>query len=99
MSHFSAVILLKKSLVKVKSGSPCLPTMSYSDAGVNSANQEELDILGRKHDELMMKYDDTMKTIKTQSNDVDACDDVDQNFIQGKKAAASSANILKNTVN
>ena len=95
MSPFSAVISLKKSLVKSKSGSPSFPTMSDANSSVSSANREELDTLKRKHAELMIKYDDAIKTIKTLTYDIDARDDVIQNLIQAKKVAAGSADMFK----
>ena len=85
MSPFSAVISLKKSLVKSKSGSPSFPTMPNTDAGVNSANMEELDILKKKHAELMVKYDDAIKTITSLTYDIDTPDDVIQNLLNLRK--------------
>ena len=78
-------IAFKTLLVKSKSGSPSFPTMPNTDAGVNSANMEELDILKKKHAELMVKYDDAIKTITSLTYDIDTPDDVIQNLLNLRK--------------
>ena len=75
ISPFSALISLKKSLIKDKSGRPCLPThLGKSSEHVkalvekNEELEKKLSILTKEHSEVIHNSAEAYKTVKTLQN-------------------------------
>jgi len=63
MSPFSAIISLKKSLLKDKSGSPIMPKLQTSDE-LNRSLEIELVLMKRNYEDLLLKHAKAVETIK-----------------------------------
>ena len=102
MSPFSAVISLKKSLVRYKSGSVSIPDMNVvtlNDADDNSYKKDEdFDLLRREHEKLTAKYESAIKTIKTLEQDINNRDDKISSLEQFNELAQRSIVTLKKKI-
>ena len=63
MSPFSAIISLKKSIIKNKAGSPIMPKLQDSN-NLNRDLDIELVLMKRKYEDLLLKHTSALETIR-----------------------------------
>ena len=78
MSPFSAVISLKKSLIRNKTGLPIIPILPISDI-VEKDLEKELALMKKKYEDFLHEHTTAMETIKWLKNDVGEHDDTSSN--------------------
>ena len=84
LSPFSAVISIKKTLVKNMQGIPFIPKDSYEKDMTNTA---ELTTLKDKYEDLLRRYEDATETISLLKRDLVLCEATINELIAAKNSS------------